>query len=143
MYADDTQLYMSCKPSDIYLAIAKIYEDLERIAAWSIDNCLLLNPVKTKYLIFGSRQQVACIRPTLRVMIMGKPLERVYDARNLGLHMDCELRYNKHIANCIKNCFYKLKVLYRRPYLRQELRIQLVKQFILSKINYMDTVYGS
>lgn len=103
----------------------------------------MLNPVKTKYLIFGSKYQLASLSPSSSVSLMGEPIERVYEARNLGLQMDCELRYEKHIANCVRNCFYKLKVLYKlRPHLKEALRIQLVESLVLSKLNYMDVVYG-
>lgn len=76
-------------------------------------------------------------------MLMDRPIERVYETSNLGLLMDSNLRFEKHVANSIQNCFYKLKVLYRiRPYLKEDLRIQLVESLVLSRLNYMDTVFG-
>lgn len=143
MYADDIQVYISCKPQDIDTAINKLNDDLKRIEAWSVSNCLLLNPAKTKYMVFGNRHQLHNLNPVSNVMLMGEAVERVFEARNLGLLMDCELRFEKHIANCVKNCFYRLKLLYKmRPFLREELRIQLAESLILSKLNYMDVVFG-
>uniref|UniRef100_A0A2A4JF59 Reverse transcriptase domain-containing protein n=1 Tax=Heliothis virescens TaxID=7102 RepID=A0A2A4JF59_HELVI len=48
IYADDVQLYISFKPDDYEKAINDLNEDLHRIAVWSKDNCLTLNPVKIK-----------------------------------------------------------------------------------------------
>lgn len=143
-YADDTQIYISCKPADIDSCIQKLNTDLSSIASWAERNGLMLNPTKTKYLIFGSKHQINSIRPTLNVEMQGSQIERVYEARNLGLVMDSELRYENHVAGSVRNCFYKLKVLYNiRPFIHEPLRIQLVDTLILSKLNYMDTVIDS
>lgn len=143
IYADDIQVYISCKPADIDSAIDKLNQDLTTIASWATENCLLLNPNKTKYLVFGSRQQLSGVSITADVELMNTPVERVYEARNLGLIMDCGLRYEKHIAAAIRSCFYKLKVLYTiRPYLSENLRCQLVESLVLSKLNYVDVVFG-
>lgn len=140
-YCDDTQIYISCRPNDINEAIGKLNNDLASIAEWSANNCLLLNPLKTKYIIFGSKHQLASLAPTQDVMLLGEPVERVYEARNLGLIMDSELRFEKHVTNCMRECFYRLKVLYRmRPFLSTALRIQLTESLVLSKLNYMDMV---
>jgi hypothetical protein len=143
IYADDIQVYISCKQSEVDSAIGKLNKDLASIAAWATSNGLLLNPSKTKYLIFGSNQQLTRLSPSVSVTMMGEPIERVSEARNLGLLMDDQLRYEKHILNSVRGCFYKLKVLYKiRPFLNETLRIQIVESLIMSKLNYMDTVYG-
>lgn len=143
IYADDVQVYISCNPCDVDSTIDKLNKDLARIATWSNNNCLLLNPDKTKYLIFGSNHQLAKLNTPLNIRIRNQPIERVYEARNLGLCMDSELRFEKHVNDNIRNCFYKLKVLYKmRPFIKEELRIQLVETLVLSKLNYMDIVTG-
>ncbi|XP_047990243.1 uncharacterized protein LOC125229445 [Leguminivora glycinivorella] len=143
IYADDIQVYISCKPAEINTAIEKLNQDLTRIATWASANCLLLNPSKTKYLVFGSKQRLASVGTTVDVMLMNEPVERVCEARNLGLLMDCELRFEKHTAEAVRSCFYKLKVLYKiRPYLSETLRIRLIESLVLSKLNYMDVVTG-
>ncbi|KAJ8708229.1 hypothetical protein PYW07_007757 [Mythimna separata] len=74
---------------------------------------------------------------------MGEQIGRVYEAKNLGLVMDEDLRFEKHVADSVRNCFYRLKVLYKmRPYLSEALREQLVETLVLSRLNYADTVYG-
>jgi hypothetical protein len=63
--------------------------DLGRVAKWSTRNCLVLNPSKTKYMIFGTDKQLDKIKPKLSIKINEEKLERVFVARNLGLVMDC------------------------------------------------------
>jgi hypothetical protein len=143
VYADDIQIYISCKPSDIDNAIQKLNIDLDNIASWAASNSLILNPSKTQYLICGTNFQLNSLRPTIDVKLLGEPIERVHEARNLGLIMDSGLRFEKHVAGSVNNCFYRLKLLYNiRPFINETLRIQLVESLILSKLNYMDTVYG-
>lgn len=94
-------------------------------------------------MVLGSRRQLAKLPATFMVELMGKPIDRVYEARNLGLVMDKDLRFEKHIADSVRNCFYRLKVLYKmRPYLSETLREQLIESLVLSRLNYADTVYG-
>ena len=94
LYADDIQIYLSFDPKETDTAIAKINEDLRGIALWSEANTLVLNPCKSKYMILGSRQQIDRIRnkePFLS--ILGERVERVTEARNLGVRMDDGLRF--------------------------------------------------
>jgi hypothetical protein len=145
LYADDLQLYFSSVPSDTSAALDNINADLNRVSSWSEKNCLVLNPGKTKYVVFGSKHQ---IRNTLHaltsgnVSVMNEPIERVVEANNLGLLMDGNLRFETHILKVVSNCFYRLKVLYNiRDYLSIDLRVELCESLILSRLNYCDVIY--
>lgn len=143
IYADDVQIYISFKPDDIHTAISKITADLNNIVTWSKKNNLILNPLKTKYLIFGSKHKLVKLPQPINIFLMDEPINRVYEARNLGLLIDSDLRFEKHVTDSVQNCFYRLKVLYKiRLYLSEELRIQLIESLVLSKLNYSDAVFG-
>ena len=58
-YVDDTKLYMSFQPHDSGNIVAALNEDLVSIRNWCFENGLLLNPDKTKLIIYGSRQMTA------------------------------------------------------------------------------------
>lgn len=144
IYADDIQVYISCKPEETVGAINKLNEDLDRIAAWSNTNTLALNPVKSKFLIMGTVKQIdKILNQDPQVEILGQRVERVTEARNLGVQMDGEMRFEAHILDTVRNCFYRLKVLYRvRDFLTVDLRVRLCEALVLSKLNYADVVYG-
>ena len=55
-YVDDTKLNTSFQLKDNLDAITDLKEDLFKIGEWCSNNLLLLNPGKTKLIIFGSRQ---------------------------------------------------------------------------------------
>ncbi|XP_039753361.1 uncharacterized protein LOC120628806 [Pararge aegeria] len=104
---------------------------------------LVLNPSKSKYILFGSAKQLYKLRSGVSIDIEGCAIERVCKARNLGLLMDADLRFEEHLAEVVRNCFYRLKILYKvRQYLSVEVRLQLVEALVLSKLNYADVVFG-
>lgn len=144
IYADDLQLYLSFPPIHTSQATVRLNQDLKQIALWSRKNSLVLNPNKSKYLILGSKKQIDDIAAqSPDVNILGVPVIRTNEARNLGVIMDSELRFETHITECVRNCFYRLKVLYRiRDCLDVDLRVNLSESLILSKLNYADIVYG-
>lgn len=144
LYADDLQLYLSCHPNDVASTVDRINDELNRIVSWSSSNCLVLNPVKSKFMILGSKLQVEKIsskKPDIR--LGGEAIAYTREARNLGVVIDSELRFETHVKELARNCFYRLKVLYRiRKHLSTNVRIKLVESLVLSKFNYAAAVYG-
>ncbi|KAG7302550.1 hypothetical protein JYU34_012473 [Plutella xylostella] len=144
-YADDVQLYASVAPDNLQKVLEGINGDLDNIDNWSKDNALVLNPSKSKYMVLGSTMQVRNIINTnaLTINMKGQSIERVHEAKCLGLLLDSGLKFENHIQNIVKNCFFRLKVLYKiRSLLTEKVRITLCETLILSRLNYGDTVYG-
>jgi hypothetical protein len=108
------QLYFPSAPTDAAAA------DLDRISSWSDKNCLVLNPTKSKYVVFGSKHKIRITLNNLEaltsgnVAVMAEPIERVVEATNLGLLMDGNMRFENHTLNVVSDCFYRLKVLYNQ-----------------------------
>ncbi len=61
VYADDTQLYFSFKPSQNFAdeSISRIETCVCEIRVWMQENFLKLNDHKTEFLILGSRKQLS------------------------------------------------------------------------------------
>ena len=57
-YVDDTKLYLSISLKDIQVGLPYISEDLKRVAEWCCSNSLLINPKKTKLILFGVPQNL-------------------------------------------------------------------------------------
>ncbi|XP_063834922.1 uncharacterized protein LOC135084107 [Ostrinia nubilalis] len=127
LYADDLQVYLSFAPADFAVAVAKVNKDLNSISDWSSSNCLKINPKKSQFLVIGTPKNIAKLKDvTLNINIDGEPIARVDAARNLGLVMDCNLKFENYVAECVRNSLYRLKLLYKlRPYLSEKLRILL------------------
>lgn len=144
IYADDVQLYLPVDPGNVLCGTAKLNDDLGRIADWSNKNALLLNPLKSKFMILGSPrliEGISTISPNIN--IHGQSIERAREARNLGLLLDDTLRFENHIKSIARNCLYRLKLLYKvKNFLRKEIRVKVCESIVLSKLNYGDLVYG-
>lgn len=144
LYADDLQLYISTHTSNLDIAVEKMNSDLCRISDWSRNNSLVINPQKSKYMFIGTRQKLQNLQNyTANISVDGALVERVSEAKNLGLTMDSSLHFEKHVSESVRNCFYRLRLLYKiRSYLSESVRITLCESLVLSKLNYCDTVYG-
>lgn len=97
-------------------------------------------------MLVGTRDKVGktnSVNNNIKIIVDGVAVDSTADARNLGLCMDRHLRFEKHISECVRNCMYRLKLLYKiRPYLSEDVRIMLCESLILSRLNYSDVVYG-
>ncbi|XP_073941067.1 vacuolar protein sorting-associated protein 52 homolog [Choristoneura fumiferana] len=120
LYADDVQLYLSFKPNDVKSAVDQINQDLSRISEWSVRNSLTLNPIKSKYIVMGSKHQVNKINSkNPQITINGEVIEKTDQVRNLGLKMDSEMRFESHIMEYFSvsfhcDCFqYSYEALFR------------------------------
>ncbi|CAB4014485.1 Hypothetical predicted protein [Paramuricea clavata] len=52
-YVDDTKLFLSFRINDSNIALTDLNEDLIRMRNWCFDNLLLLNPDKTKLMVYA------------------------------------------------------------------------------------------
>lgn len=144
IYADDVQIYISFNPSNTCEAINKLNSDLSRIAAWSDSHSLVLNSEKTKYMILGTLNMIQKVEQLdFNIKIKDTKIDRVKEAKNLGVIFEENLRFEKYIGKIVSNCFYRLKTLYRiRKYLNENMRVRLCDTLVLSKLNYADIMYG-
>ena len=55
-YVDDAKLFVSFNLHDSQRIVQEMNEDLLQVRNWCFGNRLLLNPDKTKLIVFGSRQ---------------------------------------------------------------------------------------
>jgi len=96
-YADDTQLYLSFKPTSQQNAVNTIEQCIADVRTWMVSNRLLINDSKTEFLIIGSRQQLAKINVE-SVTVGHAMVKPVTCVRNLGVWFDQHMTMNDHIG---------------------------------------------
>ena len=84
-YVDDTKVYLSCSLNNIDSCLAKVSEDLRLIASWCCTNKLLINPDKTKLILFGTKKLLSGV-PDIRVPFLGQHLIPVTSVKDLGIY---------------------------------------------------------
>ena len=116
-------------------------EDLVSIRNWCFENCLLLNPDKTKLIIYGSRQKSAKI-PKFRLTLLGKDLEPTETAKDLGVIFDKSLTFNDHIIKTVSSCTSTLGRIGRVKHaFRKDILNMIVNSLVFSKLYYCSSVW--
>ena len=95
-YVDDKKVYLSCSSENINSCLAKVSEDLRLIASWCCTNKLLINPDKTKLILFGTKQLLSKVLD-IRVPFLGQQLIPVSSVKDLGITLDSNLTFNEHV----------------------------------------------
>jgi hypothetical protein len=94
LYADDTQIYGSCRQSDVELFSRKVAACVAEVATWMRSNRLQLNVDKTELIWFTTMRRLAQL-PTSALPIGGHDIIPSTAERNLGVCFDAGLsRHN-------------------------------------------------
>ena len=141
MYADDTQMYYRLHITKIRDTIKRINEDIKRVSTFSENNCLQINTKKSYCIFIGSEHTLRQVKNTDPITINNVTIKRVQTVKNLGVLFDEKLSWEHHIKNIIQGAFFKLKQFYRfKNFLSIETKYRLIETYVLSKLNYCNTV---
>ena len=113
---------------------------------WCCANHLLINPHKTKFVLFGVRQLIPKLPSNITVPFLGQDLVPVTSAKDLGVTLDANLTFNDHIAlltSLASSLLSKLVQINRVRHLfsKDILDINL-KSPVFSKLFYCSTVWS-
>ena len=109
LFADDTNIFITGKNSKEMCD--KINEDLENIREWLCCNKLSLNILKTHYMVFTPRNKIV---NDIDICINDVRIERVYVTKFLGIQIDSQLNWKKHIDCICRNYLNVLALLLRQ-----------------------------
>jgi hypothetical protein len=150
MYADDTQLYIGFQaidPTNVAITERTIHACLEEIKLWMNQNFLKINAGKTKFIIIGSPYQVRNHQGNAITLINdedGKELEKLHTVLSLGVTIDSTLSMKNFVNTKCSEAYFKLKNISRlRYYLDTSMRIMLVRNLILSKLDYCNAILAN
>ena len=89
-------------------SIKNLENCLEDIRAWMSLNFLKLNGSKTEFIIVGVQQQLNKIRK-LSIRVGYDIITNVPVVRNLGVHIDSELKLSTHVNRIVSSLFNTLQ----------------------------------
>jgi Reverse transcriptase (RNA-dependent DNA polymerase) len=136
LYADDTQVYGSCRPAAVDEFSLKVSECVGVVSSWMRSNRLQLNTDKTEVLwcATGRRQHQL---PTTALSIDGVSVVPVPSVRNLGVFIDADLVMRTHVQRTVSRCFAALRQLRQIRRSVPTATIQtLVVALVLSRLDY-------
>lgn len=139
LYAGDAVL--TCFGKDIQRVAAEIEEDLEKIDNWFIDNKLTINTDKTKFMTFKNQRMrnINC-----NIHLKDRRLEEVQEFNYLGLNIDNDLNWNKHIekikASLSSTTFAIRRIKNIAP---TKILCLMYNSYFLPKLQYLNAIWNN
>lgn len=130
-YADDNTL--SYADYDIKNVVQNLESDSLKMLDWFDYNLMKANPDKFQALAIGKKS----FDHKIVFELKGNRIECENDVKLLGVTIDYELKFDKHISDICKKASRQLNVLKRiGKYLNKLGRLTIYYSFILSNLNY-------
>ena len=144
LYADDTQLYGHCSPSNSVELASRVLRAIDSIHEWMSSNRLSLNTGKTQFIWLGTKHSLAK-RDTDRLSSLHPSLTELTFMRNLGFINDQELSMKDHITKLCQSCYYQLRQIRTVRHSLTQTAIQtLVHAFVCTRIDFANSLlYGT
>lgn len=141
-YADDTQILVSGKKSELQDVKNKMEQVLASLDCYFRANGLKVNAGKTQLMLLGSAQNLRNVSG-LSIKFRDHDLLPVSETKNLGLIFDRTLSWDGHISTLTNRCFGTLHGLsHLRNHLPPSVILVMVQALVLSQVRYCISVYG-
>ena len=140
LFADDTTLYVGSRHAcNIQSALNA---DLVAVKKWFDMNKLILNVSKTNFMMVRSRNHPE--DSNVVIFVGNRRVKEVNEMKILGLKMDINLTYERHVRELSTNVKYRYRAYARIfKYLDHDTRIILYNSTIASRLNYCDVIWDS
>ena len=136
MYADDTQLYVSCPPSQVNDVIAKMEDCISDVKCWMLENKLKLNDEKTEALLCDAKSRLMSNNVN-SITIGEEAISFSTKAKNLGVLFDEKLSMLPQVNNLCKTIFLELRRIGQMASVLDESSLKiLISSCIFSRIDY-------
>ena len=111
------------------------------MAAWCCENCLPINPEKTKFCVFGT-SKLLCQTSIAPITFLGKELSVAHSVKDLGVTVDKNLSFVEHNNVLASDLINKLIMLSRIRHLFDEQSLFIINNsLIFTKLFYCSTVW--
>ena len=149
LYADDSQLYVSLIPTDAEgwnVTKHAVEECLAQMKRWMVSNWLKCNEDKTEFVLLGKSSSLEKLNFDPVINFGGSSLVPMkcqgQTGKTLGVLLDDHLTLERQVNNVKRQCGLTLKNLWQvNKCLDKSTKILLVKQLVISKIDYCNILY--
>ena len=104
LYADDTTITSYADFRNMSKLQDSLNKAVSEVLSWASANKLPINDKKTKVLVVTGKRLLSKIDHAPEVSIGDTKLTNVLSAKLLGLEIDHELTFSRHVDNLCKNC---------------------------------------
>ena len=143
-FSDDHSILKLFNPNKINNE-SNCITDLEltstKIKQWMNENRLKMNPKKTEFIIFGSKQMLK-ISTTKTIRVEDQDIERGTVVKYLGTFLDEKLSFTKHLnIKCRSVMFNLQKIRKLRKFLTEDSCKILIQGLVLCHLDYAHSLY--
>ena len=139
LFADDTNMTRSAKTlTELKQALIP---DLSNLSCWLKADKLSLNVAKTELMIIGSRQRLSVQNEDVEIRIDDQIIKKVEHTKSLGVTIDAQLTWCKHIdviCEIVSSAIGALKRV--QPFILKETAIQIYNALIVPHFNYCSSI---
>jgi hypothetical protein len=136
-FIDDTTISVSFYPKDVIWGLEAVKCDLKNLLRWSSFRSMQMNPLKTKLILFGTKNMLGKLPTDLSIEFCGQRLCAVDSVKYLGVILDKSLTMQDHITNQVRATNYAL---HRMSRIRHLLDFRTAKMAVetlaLSRLTY-------
>ena len=126
------------------MCLHQVDEDLHRVAEWCCANRVLINPEKTKLILFGVSQLQLRVPSNISIAFLGQQLTPVTSVEDLGVILDCNLSFNDHISSLTSSLSSALCQINRvRHSFSKGVLSNILNSLVFSKLFYCSTVWSA
>ena len=142
-YADDSQLLICGKKSELPAMIRHVEASLAELVDWFCQNDMKINMSKTQLLVLGTKAML-CDVPQITIHVGTALVTETKSVKNLGLVIDKHLTFEHHVDQLTAKCTGMLMALMHAKHVvpRCTLR-QIVESLVISSIRYCISIYGT
>ena len=146
-YADDTTLYVHCKPSNLESYKCDLNNSLCNLEEWSSNANLVINPSKIKMMVLSTKQLSsahAIENLNMKIEVNNENIERVRSTKRLGTYINQHLKWEDNVKYICTSCYSILAMLRKvKNLLPFHIRKNLAQALVLSKLYYNDFLHHS
>ena len=136
LYADDTQIYGSCRPADTDQLQSRVSACIDEVASWMQANRLQLNTAKTEVMWFATARRQFQL-PTCGLRVVNDIIIPSTSACSLGVFVDSDLTMRTHVSRTVSRCFATLRQLRSvRRSLPSDVFQSLIASLVLTRLDY-------
>ena len=141
MYADDSSISLAAP--HITMLEAEMNDEISKLNSWLIANKLSLNIAETELMLIGSRQRLQTQNNQhMEIQVEGKIIKQVEETISLGVHIDNNLSWKKHVNEISKKVSSGIGALKRiRPFISTDIAVKIYNSLIQPHFEYCSTVW--
>jgi hypothetical protein len=140
-FADDTQLFVSFNCDSCSQSLAQLSAAFADAQSWLFTNKLMLNPSKTEFLLLGTVQQLCKFELLTSVKLGDTVVQRSCCARNLGVILDSNMSFSKHVDAICRAAFYHIRDIRRiSRHVPSNALVPLANALVSSRLDYCNSL---